>query len=162
MLMVGVDGFAENIEYVWGKFSAHQILPRQWQVAEGSHTGKHNGTRCVDVRLSNILDTGGKAFFKELWAAVCPPRLNYAYGFYRGRRRDLTMRILHTMRWKLRQTGLGHNTTFHDVANAFPATAHETLDVMVGECVPPQDHSLLACRCGHAHTHVIIHGHGDR
>ena len=56
--------------------------------------------------------------------------------------------------------GLGHTTTFHDVANAFPSTAHGALDVMVNECATPEEKSLLKCRYGH--THVIIQGHGDR
>ena len=107
---------------------------------------------CAAVRLINILDPGGKALFKGLWAAARPPRLNYAYGFYRGRRREQAILILHTTRWKLRQMGLGHNTTFHDVANAFPSTAHDALDEMVNACATTEDNPLLKCRYGHTHT----------
>ena len=56
--------------------------------------------------------------------------------------------------------GLGHTTTFHDVANAFPSTAYGALDGMVDECAQPRDRSLLKCRYGH--TNVIIKGHGDK
>ena len=102
----------------------------------------------------------GQVFSKELWAAACPPRLHYAYGFYCGRRREHSILVLNAVRWKLRQLGLGHNTTFHDVANAFPSTTHDTLDAMIHECAPPEDHALLKCRYGN--TQVIINGHGDK
>ena len=57
MLMDDVDEFAEIIAYIWNKFHEHQILPRQWQVAEGAQIGKQNGQAgCAAVRLIKILD----------------------------------------------------------------------------------------------------------
>jgi hypothetical protein len=161
MLMDDVDEFPDLMLHLWNKFHEHGILPRQWQVAEGAQIGKQNGKQgCAAVRLINILDPAGKIFFKELWAAASPPRLNFAYGFYKGRRREQAILVLHTTRWKLRQMGLGHTTTFHDVANAFPSTAYRALGKMVDECAHPGDRSLLKCRYGH--TNVIIRGHGDK
>ena len=62
MLMDDVDEFADLIIYMWNKFHEHQILPRQWQVAEGAQIGKQNGKKgCAAVRLINILDPGGRS-----------------------------------------------------------------------------------------------------
>ena len=62
MLLDDVDEFADTIEYVWNRFHEHQILPRQWQVAEGAQIGKQNGKKsCAAVRLINILDPGARS-----------------------------------------------------------------------------------------------------
>ena len=52
-------------------------------------------------------------------------------GFTRGGGGSRPFLFFHTVRWKLRQLGVGHTTTLHDVANAFPSPHHGVLDAMV-------------------------------
>ena len=89
MLLEDVPEFGEGMLGTWEKFHEYGTVPRGWQVAEGAQLSKANGKRgCAAVRLINVLDPGGKVFFKELWAGASPPRLDCAYGFYKGRRRE--------------------------------------------------------------------------
>ena len=123
--------------------------------------GKSNGKRgCAGVRLINVLDPGGKVFFKYLWGDAKPPQYAYTYGFRKGRRREQAILILHCVRWKLRQMGLSHTTTLHDVANAFPSPEHEDLHAMVDTCAREGDEGLLKVRC--SDTVVVIGGHGGQ
>ena len=47
MLLDDVDEFADAIEYVWNRFHEHQILTRQWHVADGAHIGNQSGKRAA-------------------------------------------------------------------------------------------------------------------
>ena len=147
--------------YMWDRFHEEGVLPREWQVAEGAQLGKSNGKRgCAGVRLINVLDPGGKIFFKYLWGDARPPRYAYTYGFRKGRRREQAILILHCIRWKLRQMGLSHTTTLHDVANAFPSPEHSDLHAMVDVCAREGDEELLKARC--SDTVMVIGGHGGQ
>ena len=65
--------------------------------------------------------------------------------------------VLHTVRWKLRTLGIGHTSTLHDVANAFPSPTHAALDEMVDACAGEGDAALLKLRYGA--TWMIVRGH---
>ena len=77
MLLEDVGEFREGMMYAWDGFHTSKAVPRRWQVAEAAPIGKANGKKgCSAVRLINVLDPGGKVFFKELWKDATPPRLD--------------------------------------------------------------------------------------
>ena len=101
MLMEDVREFREGMMYAWDKFHENGVVPARWQVAEGAQIGKANGKKGgAAVRLINVLDPEGKAFFKELWLRATPPKLDFAYEFYKRRRREQAILVLHTVRWE--------------------------------------------------------------
>ena len=85
-----------------------------------------------------MLDPPGKLSFSKVRAATRHDPHHFAYGFYKGRRREQAILVHHAVASRLRQAAKGareaeksnysHVVTMRDISNVFPSVKSEALD----------------------------------
>lgn len=103
------------------------------------------GTKAI--RLVNMLCPMGKLFFRRIWREgikeTGEKRMDFSYGFKKGRRREQAIAVQGAVAWRIRsmqkkankgaKKGLGFVVTLRDVSNAFPSPSHMSMKEMLEE-----------------------------
>ena len=131
------------------------VFPIEWNNAQAAQLGKANGKKgCKAIRLINLLDPIGKAFYTLIWRLSPEAPCDFSYGFQPGKRREQAILIQNTVGWKLRQLKRRHFIAFHDVSNAFPSPTYAALDQTMDRHAKHGESNFLKCR--YKQTQVTI------
>ena len=154
-------------EGVWqvGSFEAElmrkAVADRQvlgtWQHSMTAQLNKENGKdKCQGVRLINTLCPMGKVFFGQVQEHTCEQAYDFAYGYYKNRRREQALLVDQAVAWRLgemaRQVSQQERCAWsfvrclRDGRNAFPSVGHVAMLASLAEQADPWVQAALCTR----------------
>lgn len=122
--------------------------PLSWHRSSTQQLDKRNNkTGSRSLRLINLLDPFGRAFYNHLWARCIPQSSrSYAAGYAVQKSRLEPIFQQKCLGFRLRKAKISHLTSFYDCANAFYSVHFECLDQTIHRISVPADKNLLRQR----------------
>jgi hypothetical protein len=142
-LLIGTIKFAEEIPNIWN-----------WSLAHGiNKNNKKDGFGAL--RRIHILDPLGKQFMRLRWRqAVRRPWPTYAFGFHKGRRREMAMAMQMIMNHRMNQLGVSFSNNLYDMTNAFASPTFPLIRRVINRQAQPRDVKVLVQR--HQRVTVVV------